>query len=56
MTENVADFAHERDLILVFVLKRSLPSGSALAAGSARVLDVWARANPEPYLGAHWPT
>ena len=55
VTENVADFAHERDLILVFVLKRSLPQGSAMAAALARVLDAWSRDNPEPYVGAHWP-
>jgi hypothetical protein len=55
VTENVADFAAERDLVLVFVLKRHLPAGGALAPALAERLDQWARANPHPYLGAHWP-
>lgn len=55
VTENVADFATERDVILVFVLKRNLPAGAAQAAALARILDQWARANPDPYVGAHWP-
>jgi hypothetical protein len=28
VTENVADYAAERDLMLVFVLNRNLPAGS----------------------------
>lgn len=55
VTENVADFAAERDLVLVFVLKRLLPMGGALAPALAQLLDHWAHANPHPYLGAHWP-
>jgi hypothetical protein len=55
VTENVADFAAERDLVLVFVLKRHLPVGGAHAPALAELLDQWARANPHPYLGAHWP-
>jgi len=55
VTENVRDFAHERDVTLVFILKRNLPAGSALAVALARVLDGWAHATPHPYLGAHWP-
>ena len=56
VTENVADFAAERDTVLVFVLKRNPPSGGAHAAGLAKILDRWANDNPEPYVGPHWPT
>jgi Domain of unknown function (DUF5615) len=55
VTENVADFAAERDVVFVFVLKRNLPVGGAQAAALAKVLDRWAHDNPEPYLGPHWP-
>jgi hypothetical protein len=55
VTENVADFAAERDLVLVFVLKRNLPAGGGQAAALARILDRWARDFPDPYLGPHWP-
>lgn len=55
VTENVADYAHERDVILVFALKKNLPQGSAQAPALAKVLDQWARANPDPYVGPHWP-
>lgn len=55
VTENVADFAAERDVVLVFVLKKNLPAGSAQAAALAAVLDRWAHEHPEPYLGPHWP-
>lgn len=56
VTENVADFAAERDVVLVFVLKRNLPAGGGQAAALAKGLDNWAQANPDPYLGPHWPT
>ena len=56
VTENVADFAAERDVVLVFVLKRSLPAGGGQAKGLAVLLDRWAAANPDPYVGHHWPT
>lgn len=56
VTENVVDFAHEADLVLVFVLNRSLPSGGARAEALALLLDRWSSANAEPYVGAHWPT
>lgn len=56
VTENVADFAKERDLVLVCVLKRSLPSGGGLALALAELADNWAADNPRPYLGQHWPT
>jgi hypothetical protein len=55
VTENVADFSAERDVVLVFVLKKNLPAGGALAAGLAKILDNWARDYPDPYLGPHWP-
>src|SRR6516164_1393715 len=42
VTENVADFAAERDVVLVFVLKKNLPTGGAQAAALAKVLDRWA--------------
>jgi hypothetical protein len=56
VTENVADFATERDMVLVFVLKRKLPAGSTQAAALAKALDAWAAADPDPYLGPHWPS
>ncbi len=55
VTENVADFAAERDLVLVFVLKKNLPAGGRQAAALARILDRWDRDHPDPYLGHHWP-
>lgn len=56
VTENVIDFALEPIIVLVFVLKRHLPSGGGQAATLARTLDRWLRDNPKPYLGAHWPS
>jgi hypothetical protein len=55
VTENVADYAAERDAILIFVLKRKLPAAGAQAPALAKALDSWARANPDPYVGPHWP-
>jgi Domain of unknown function (DUF5615) len=55
-TENVADFAAERDLVLVFVLKKNLPTGGGQAAALAKVLDRWTQEHPDPYLGPHWPS
>jgi hypothetical protein len=55
VTENVADFAAERDGVLVFVLKKNLPAGGGQAAALARILDRWAHDFPDPYLGHHWP-
>jgi hypothetical protein len=55
VTENVADFATERDVALVFVMKRNLPAGGGQAAALARILDRWAQDFPDPYLGHHWP-
>jgi hypothetical protein len=56
VTENVADFAAERDVVLVFVLKKYLPTGGGQATALAKVLDRWAREHPDPYLGPHWPS
>ena len=55
VTENVADFAAERDVVLIFVLKRNLPAGGAQAPALAAVLNRWASEHPGPYLGPHWP-
>ena len=56
VTENVVDFAAERDVVLVFVLKKNLPAGGGQAAALAKVLDRWAQDHPNPYLGPHWPS
>jgi Domain of unknown function (DUF5615) len=56
VTENVTDFATERDVMLVFVLKKNLPAGGGQAVALAKLLDRWAQDHPYPYLGAHWPT
>ena len=56
VTENVADFAAERDVVLVFLLKKNLPAGGGQAAALAKVLDRWAQDHPDPYLGPHWPS
>ena len=55
VTESVADFAAERDVVLVFVLKKNLPAGGGQAAALAKVLDHWAQEHSDPYLGPHWP-
>lgn len=55
VTENVADFAAERDLILLFVLKKNLPAGGVQAPTLADLLDRWIADNPDPYIGHHWP-
>ncbi len=64
VTENFADFAalvalrlsrQERCVPVVFVRRGSLPKRGALAAHLARLLDAWATANPEPFVGIHWP-
>jgi len=55
VTENAADFAAERDVVPVFVLKKNLPAGGGQAAALAKILDRWARDYPDPYLGPHWP-
>jgi hypothetical protein len=55
VTENVADFSPERDIVLLFVLKKNLPAGRGQAPALAAVLDRWAHDNPDPYLGPHRP-
>ncbi len=54
VTENVKDFAGEHDIIVVCVLKAHLTPGG-MDAHLAAVLDQWAAAHPEPYVGLHWP-
>jgi Domain of unknown function (DUF5615) len=56
VTENVVDFAAERDVVLLFVLKKKLPAGGGQTAALAKVLDRWAQEHPDPYLGPHWPS
>ena len=56
VTENVADFFAERDVVLVFVLKKNLPAGGGQAVALAKVLDSWTHDYPDPYLGPHWPS
>lgn len=55
VTENVRDFAREREIVIACVLKARLPT-SGMAARLATVLDIWAEHDPEPYAGMHWPT
>lgn len=56
VTENVTDFADQRDLVMVFVRKRDLPAGGAQASALADLLDRWTSEHPAPYRGAHWPS
>ena len=56
VTENVADFSAEREVVLAFVLKKNLPAGGGQGAALAKVLDRWAQDHPGPYIGHHWPT
>jgi hypothetical protein len=37
VTENVADFAAERDVVLVFILKRNPPAGGGRSASPPRI-------------------
>ncbi|MEX2555087.1 MAG: DUF5615 family PIN-like protein [Actinomycetota bacterium] len=64
VTENVADYAtmlaqrlsQNRPCVpVLFVLKSSFPRRGSLARNLAVRLDEWARENPNPYIGAHWP-
>ena len=55
VTENVNGFAAERDLVLVFVLKRNLPAAGGQAFALAAVLHRWAGDDPDPCLGPHRP-
>jgi|SRR5262245_7026836 len=54
VTENVKDFARERDVVIVFVLKSRLRQ-RGMIEHLAQLLDGWATANPDPYVGLHWP-
>lgn len=54
VTENVKDFAAERDIVIVCVLKARL-HGGPMARRLADLLDSWARSCPGPYRGLHWP-
>lgn len=64
VTENVADYAalveqrqagDEPCTPVVLVRKSTFPSGGALPSRLAAHLDRWARENPDPYTGLHWP-
>ena len=55
VTENLADAAAERDLVLVCVLKRNLPAGGAQSTALAKLLDRWTGENRRPYVGQHGP-
>ena len=55
VTENVADFAGEPDIVLIVVLKKNLAEGGAMAPALAAILDRWIDQNPQPYIGPHWP-
>lgn len=54
VTENVRDFAAEHGVVVVCVLKSRLPS-AGMHVHLAGLLDGWAKANPRPYRGPHWP-
>lgn len=54
VTENVRDFAREQGIVIVCVLKSRLPS-AGMPVHLAALLDGWAKANPDPYVGLHWP-
>lgn len=53
-TENVKDFAAERDVVIVSVLKSRLPA-EGMSEHLADLLDRWASSHPNPYVGLHWP-
>lgn len=55
VTENVRDFAGERDVVLVFVRKRDLGVGDAQASALAELLHRWVSEHHAPYRGPHWP-
>jgi hypothetical protein len=39
---------------VVCILKSRLPA-HGMRVHLARLLDTWAKANPDPYVGMHWP-
>ncbi len=64
VTENFADYSlllmqrlgNDQPCVpVVFIHKPNFPKGGALAVHLAARLDAWAAANPEPYVGPHWP-
>lgn len=55
VSENVVDYCTERDVVLLFVVKKNLPAGGGQAGALATALDRWAQHHPDPYLGPHWP-
>lgn len=64
VTENFADYSllltqrlndDQPSVPVVFIHKTDFPRGGALAVHVAEHLHAWAAANPEPYLGPHWP-
>ena len=64
VTENFGDYSvlldqrlsrREACVPVVFVRRDRFPRPGAMAAKLAEVLSEWARANPEPYIGPHWP-
>ena len=64
VTENFADFAalleravssDQPTVPVVFVRKSDFCKGSGLARHVVEHLDRWSEANPDPYLGPHWP-
>lgn len=54
VTENVKDFAHVEGSVIVCVLKSRLRA-RGMDEQLAVVLDAWAEANVNPYVGLHWP-
>jgi hypothetical protein len=54
VTENVKDFAAEHDIVIVCVLKSRLRQ-RGMAEHLAQMLDARVTANPDPYVGVHWP-
>jgi hypothetical protein len=54
VTENVKDFAGERDIVIICALKSRLRQ-RGMADALVRMLDSWAATNPDPYVGLHWP-
>lgn len=55
VTENGADHAADRDLVLVCLLRRKLLAGGAQSIALAKLLERWVRDNPRLYVGQHWP-
>jgi hypothetical protein len=54
VTENVKDFARVEGIVVVCALKARLRT-HGMDEHLAAVLDAWAAANAQPYVGLHWP-